>query len=662
MKELDFTIALIDKVTRPLKQIEGSMMGFGKVAKQSFLDIGAGAMVAWGAIQSAEGLMSPALEMQQEMKKAAAMGVDDTALKQAHDDALNFSMAYGKSATEFVQSTAMINSSINGLTDQELPKVTYAANLMAAAVGGSTEEASGFFRQMFGQFATYADSMGKSKFAEELTGKMAYMKQAFGTSIADMQDMLQGAHGAGTSQGVGLDEQFAVLGQLHKTMGNEASGSYEAFMQSATSGMQKLGLAATDSSGKLLPMMTLLQEIQGKYGKSIEGNAKAQADLNAAFGSGALVVSQLYGNTQQLEASMRELGGSDSMRRAMDMAAAQASTMDRLNKTYDAIRITIGETLLPEFNNLAGGAEDTAKTFERWMTLFPNIAHVIGLVATAAIASAGAFAVWKISAGLLKAALWPLNLVIKLLTFSMKGATIASRLMAIVSKICRVAMLAWQGVVIVFTGVMWLLNAALDAGAVAMTAIDWPILLAVVAIAALAFGAYELYKHWDELNAAIANTAAWQALVAAANWVGESFAGLWQWIVQGWDWLVAAFGNFSFTGVFTSMIESIKGVFSELWEWIKSSFSGAWNWIAEKLNNIPGINLDVSAPAPPSPVPNTLSTGTDLQGVAPGGINGQINNNKSAVDKSKHIGQVNIYPQQPLTPAQLMEWQEVQPL
>lgn len=88
MKELDFTIALIDKVTRPLKQIEGSMMGFGKVARQSFLDMGAGAMVAWGAIQSAEGLMSPALEMQQEMKKAAAMGVDNTALRQAHDDAL----------------------------------------------------------------------------------------------------------------------------------------------------------------------------------------------------------------------------------------------------------------------------------------------------------------------------------------------------------------------------------------------------------------------------------------------------------------------------------------------------------------------------------------------------------------------------------------------
>lgn len=662
MKELDFTIALIDKVTRPLKQIEGSMMGFGKVAKQSFLDMGAGAMVAWGAIQSAEGLMSPALEMQQEMQKAAAMGVDNTALKQAHDDALNFSMAYGKSATEFVQSTAMINSSINGLTNQDLPKVTYAANLMAAAVGGSTEEAAGFMRVMFGQFSSYADSVGKGKFAEELTGKMAYMKQAFGTSMADMQDMLQGAHGAGTSQGVGLDEQFAVLGQLHKTMGNEASGTYEAFMQNAGAGLQKLGLAATDSSGKLLPMMTILSELQGKYGKTIEGNAKAQADLDAAFGSGSLVVKQLYGNTELLERSMRELGGSDSMRRAMDMAAAQTTVMGRLGATFNVVSISIGETLLPEFNKLMDGVEGVALKFERWMKLFPNIAHVIGLVATAVIAAAGAVAVWKISLALLRMAFSPLTAAITLFTNAEKRQLMVTRLTAIWSKICRVAMLAWQGVVIAFTGVMWLLNAALDAGAVAMTAIDWPILLVVAAIAALAFGAYELYKHWDELNAAIANTAAWQALVAAANWVGASFAGLWQWIVQGWDWLVSAFGNFSLTGVFTSMIESIKGLFSGLWEWIKSSFSGAWNWIAEKLNNIPGINLDVSAPAMPPPVPNTLSTGTDLQGVAPGGIGGQINNNKSAVDKSKHIGQVNIYPQQSMTPAQLMEWDEIKSL
>jgi phage-related protein len=445
-------------------------------------------------------------------------------------------------------------------------------------------------------------------------------------------------------------------------MGNEASGAYEAFMQSATEGMKKLGLAATDSSGKLLPMMTLLQEMQGKYGKSIEGNAKAQADLNAAFGTGALVVSQLYGNTAQLETSMRELGGSDSMRRAMDMAAAQASTMDRLNKTYEAIRITIGETLLPEFNKLAGGAEDTAKTFERWMTLFPNIAHVIGLVATAAIASAGAFAVWKVSVGLLSIALWPLSGLLKLLTYKMVEATTAQRLMAVWTKITGAVMFVWNGILKVARLALDAYKIATFSAALATNGLIWPVTLAVVAIAALAFGAYELYKHWDELNAAIANTAAWQALVAAANWVGESFAALWQWIVQGWDWLVAAFGNFSLTGVFTSMIESIKGLFSGLWEWIKSSFSGAWNWIAEKLNNIPGINLDVSAPATPQPVPNTLSTGTDLQGIAPGGIGGQINNNKSAVDKSKHIGQVNIYPQQSMTPAQLMEWGELQPL
>lgn len=636
------------------------MKSFTKGVRQSFSNIAAGAGVMWGVAQAAEGAMGPALEMYTELQKASAMGVSDNALKQIQQDALDFSVAYGKSATEFVQSSAAINSSITGLTDKELPKVAMAANTMAAAVGVSAEETSEFMRQMFGQFSQDADRLGKAKFAEELAGKMTYMRQVFGTNVTDMQDMLQGAHGAGSAQGVGLDEQFAVLGQLHRTLGNEASGTYEAFMSSAVDGMKKLGLTATDSQGKLLPMVDLLQKIQGKYGQSIAGNAKAQAELDAAFGSGSLAVKQLYGNTELLERSMRELGGSDSMRRAQDAAARQTNVMDRLSATFVAIRTTIGMTLMPAFNEVAGTIEKGSQTFERWMKLFPNIAHLVGIVSAAVIGLSAASAVLTITWGVLTLALKPLRIALlgvrialRLLAGAEKEATLWQILQALWTRISTGLMKAWAAITRVMTGVMWLLNVAIEAGAAAMTALDWPILLVVAAIALLAFGAYELYKHWDELVTMLENTKAWQAVAAGAKWVGDVLKGVY---------------------------ESAKNLFSGLWDWLKSSFSDSWNWIVEKLNLLPGVNIstgkDQTQPAIPKvPLPvsqpqagvtapvmqNSLSTGGNLQGVTPGGINSQISNKKTSVDNSKRIDQVNVYPQGTYSPSQLMEWQELAP-
>ncbi len=66
--------------------------------------------------------------------------------------------------------------------------------------------------QMFSQFSTYANQVGKSQFAEELAGKALYMSQAFGTSMADITGLMEGAGSAGTHFGVGIDEQLAVLG------------------------------------------------------------------------------------------------------------------------------------------------------------------------------------------------------------------------------------------------------------------------------------------------------------------------------------------------------------------------------------------------------------------------------------------------------------------
>ena len=57
---------------------------------------------------------------------------------------------------------------------------------------------------------------------------------------------------------------------------------------------------------------------------------------------------------------------------------------------------------------------------------------------------------------------------------------------------------------------------------------------------------------------------------------------------------------------------------------------------------------------------NTLSTGGELKGIDRGGISSTISkNSKSVTDNSKKIGEVHFHTKEALSPAQLMEWQEL---
>ncbi|MBJ3509024.1 phage tail tape measure protein, partial [Salmonella enterica subsp. enterica serovar Meleagridis] len=320
MKQLDFTLSLIDKLTRPLKQVQSSVTGFAEKSKAAFTQIGGGALALAGTGMAIKGALSPAIEMYDALNDAAAKGIDDQALKAVQRDALRFSMTYGASAVEFVKSTENINASIAGLAGNELPKVTKVANTLAFALRSTSAETAEFMGQMFGNFSADAERLGKVQFAEQLAGKMVYMRKVFGTEMGTIKDLMEGARGVGTNYGVGLDEQLAVLGQLNRTLGTEASSAYEGFMTGAIEGGKKLGLSFTDATGKMLSMPEMLIKLQGKYGKSLEGNLKAQAELDAAFGDSSAVVKHLYGNVALLQRNITELGGSDGLKRTQEMA------------------------------------------------------------------------------------------------------------------------------------------------------------------------------------------------------------------------------------------------------------------------------------------------------------------------------------------------------
>lgn len=684
MKQLDFTLSLIDKLTRPLKQAQNSVTGFADKSKEAFKRIGGGALAMWGVAETVKGALSPAIEMYDALNEASARGVDSTALKTVQRDAMRFSMTYGASAVEFVNSTAEISGAIDGLTSTDLPQVTKVANTLAFALKATSSETAEFMGQMFANFRSDAERLGKVQFAEQLAGKMAYMRQTFGVEMGAIKDLMEGARGVGTNFNIGLDEQLAVLGQLNRTLGSEASSAYEGFMTGAIDGAKKLGLSFTDMQGNILSMPEMLMKLQGKYGKSLEGNLKAQAELDEAFGDSSAVVKQLYGNVALLQRNINELGGADGLKRTQEMAAKMVKPWDRFVQILKAIQTVIGLTLVPVLYPLLNRLADMGQTFARWMQIFPNIARVVGYAALAILGFAAAGASANIILGLssfiltgLKALWYAVTLPVRLFT----GAV----------WLARGAIVAWNAMLGVLRGVLLAVRIAAVLAGVGINFMSWPVLLIIGAIALLVAGCWLLVKHWDAIKAAVMETAAFQAVVAAVKWVADMFGKAWQFIAEGWEAFTKLLSGFSPAAALADMAIGIVNVFSNIWSTITESFSKAWKWIVDKLNNIPGVNIPVTAEikqvdalsgagavpknsafiysgAAAAPVKtdaapltaNTLSTGGQVKNLDKGGISKTINNNgRTVTDNSRKINTVNIYPKETLSPGQLMEWQEL---
>ncbi|ENO5381110.1 phage tail tape measure protein [Salmonella enterica subsp. enterica serovar Typhimurium] len=654
MKQLDFTLSLIDKLSRPLKQAQSSVTGFAEKSKAAFMQIGGGVLALAGTGMAIRGALSPAIEMYDALNDAASKGIDDQALKAVQRDALRFSTTYGASAVEFVQSTESINSAIAGLTGNELPKVTKVANTLAFALKSTAAETAEFMGQMFGNFSADAERLGKVQFAEQLAGKMVYMRKVFGTEMGTIKDLMEGARGVGTNYGVGLDEQLAVLGQLNRTLGTEASSAYEGFMTGAVEGAKKLGLSFTDATGKMLSMPEMLIKLQGKYGKSLEGNLKAQAELDAAFGDSSAVVKHLYGNVALLQRNITELGGSDGLKRTQEMASKLVKPWDRFVQILKAIQTVIGLTLIPVLYPVLNRLADMGQTFARWMQLFPNIARVIGYAAMALLGFAAVGAVANIVMGVSKFIMMGWKGVWKLLTAVTKIDTAWTWLNT-------KAKLAWANVMKSLRGILLALRMQAIMTGTAINFMSWPVLLVIGAIALLAAGCWLLIKHWDTVKAAVMETSAFQACARVVAWLAGVFSTAWQFISEGWNSFIALLTGFSPSQALSGLASGIVSMFDNVWQSVKGGFLKSWNWIVEKLNKIPGVDISMAneTSSPPLTV-NNLSTGGELKGIDKGGISKSVSNNSGSVtDNSRKINTVNIYPKEMITPGQLMEFQEL---
>ncbi|ENU3042763.1 phage tail tape measure protein [Escherichia coli] len=692
-QRLELLLELTDRLTRPLRAAGRQVQGFAATSRGAFRDIATGGAALWGVGAAIQGALMPAIEMDRALGEVKSLGVAESGLRKLSRAAVDFTMEYGGAAQDFVRASYDIQSAIAGLTDDELSRFTTASATVAAATKSSSQTITAYMGTMYGIFKDQADAMGKSKWVEQVAGQTATAVQMFKTTGDNMSAAFTTLGASAKAAGIDAAEQFAVLGQLQATMsGSEAGTKYKAFLAAVGSAQKKLGLNFVNKDGTMKSVVEIMKLIRGKFG---DLSKVADSDLlKSAFGSDEAVamIKLLNADIGGLEKNIATLGNIKGMDKAVEMAQAMADPWEQAAAIINGIRIEIGTQLLPVLYPFIQKSNEGGKSFVAWLRLYPNITRAIGLLSAALLGIAAVGAVVNIMVGVAKfvwtglrlvwlAAVAPLKILILLkrtLTATMWAFTVVARTVRALYLAMSIAMGTYNvkakiqlALLKLQRAGLWLYSVALGAAGIAMkiyTAVTSgaaiatqllfsPITLIILALAALGVGIYFLITRWDEIKAALMDTAAFQWVAGIINSMGAWFGNAWSAIRDGWNALVNYFSTHSPLDALKDLAGGILKIFSNLWELVKQSFSDSWGWIVGKLNMIPGINIGTSESTGSGE--GSVLTGGKAISAGPGGIAAEMQNNsenQTTIDNSRRVVNVNV---QDPSPARLNEWMEL---
>lgn len=644
---LAFILSLTDKVTAPLGQVQAAFSDLADQSEQHIKTIGVGLAGLTAGVVGIRESMEPALEVNRALGDVRSLGVAEDALTALNTKSLEFAVNYGENAKDFVASAYLIDGAIKGLAGNQLATFTNASNLLAKATKSDAETMGEYVGTLYNLQKSQADAMGKGAWVEKLGGQTALAVQLFRTSGAAMKDAFKEAGAIATTSGVDLAEQMAVIGTLSSTMeGGDAGGRYKAFFENIGAASEKLGMKFTDQQGKLLPMMSILDKLQGKFGDLT--TATASASLVEAFGGeGAQVIGALFKDSERLRSGIEQLGKVRGLENAENMARAMVDPWQQWASLVDVMRVVFGQVLIPVLTPFMNKMVDIGKTLVRWSQLFPNITRVIGITALTIMGIVTALSLLTVVVGVSRmvwlslVTVWKVVQLLNLRTvagFVLQKLAILAYMAVIYTlsaglALIRGAMLLWQGAI-------WLVNAALLAN---------PLVWIVVGVLALVAVIVAAVYYWDEWTSALMNTAAFQFVAAQFQKLSDWFNS-----VGGWSGMVKA-----------------------AWDSIVSVFQTAINGLIELMNSIPGVNIEARFGGMPE-VPgvdaatNAADTANAAQkaqqtinaaipslsparpsAVPPGGLLTSIQNNSNSQNKGTHVENVNIHTAKPMNPLEV---------
>jgi len=517
LEKLLFSVSLIDKASGPAGKIAAQIDQLNQRATAGFTQVGVGAAGLFATGYALKSVLSPAIEMDRALGEVRSLGVADAALKQLEKTSLSFSVQYGESAAEFVRSSYDIQSAIAGLTGTELSKFTEAGAVLAKGTKSDVGTITNYMGTMYGIFQATADKMGKAEWVQMLAGQTASAVQMFKTTGSEMSSAFSSLGADATAAGISMSEQMAILGTLQATMsGSEAGTKYRAFLKGVGKAQDELGLTFTDSQGRMLPMLDILQKLRGRFGDTIDVAESMQ--LQKAFGTQEAValLNLLIPKADGLKDSMDALGNVRGMDKAREMADAMADPWQKLGALGAAVKTVFGRVmqpvLVPVIDLLISGGEAVMD----WTERFPMLTKVIGV-------------------GIL----------------TIFGLVAAVSAFALIQGVANLAMAGWSGAMLAGKAATMLFNAALWANPI--TWVVGGIMLLIGAIVALVV-------YWDRIVAALDNSIVFQILRLQVQAVVAVLGLFWDAIVMiydAWKYLMDLLG---FTAVFNLIKQSLFAI------------------------------------------------------------------------------------------------------
>ncbi|MGY0794339.1 phage tail tape measure protein [Azospirillum argentinense] len=526
-------ISVVDRASGPMKGINRAISGMAK----RFGDIG----TAGGSLASAFGVQQiaqSAIDFESTMadvKKVVDFDTPD-GFAQMKDDILAMSRTLPMTANGIGQIVAAAGQA--GIAREELATFAEDAAKMGVAFDLSADEAGDMMAKWRTAFKMNQDGVRALADQVNLLGNTGAAK------ASQISDVVRRVGALGEVGGLAA-KNVAAIGASMVGAGLEsdvAATATKNFMlamvkgEGATKGQKeafaKLGISTTvlakamqkDATGAIMKVLAALQSLP----KHKQAGVMAELFGTESIGG----ISSLLTNLDNLKDNLAKV--SDATRFAGSMekeyqarAATTANAIQLMANRWEALKITLGDALLPTLNELMGPLGGLIDQMAAFAKANPELTKYALLM----VAVAGAVGVAGAAITLLGGAVMStLGSVLRLVW----GLGVLAVRIAIAP-----AVLALRGALLAARGAMMLFNLAMAAN---------PIGAVVAAVAALAGAAYLLYDNWGPVS----------------DW----FTGQWAAIKLVFSGFLA-FLSGVFTGDFAAAMDGLKTIGQGLLDWFR---------------------------------------------------------------------------------------------
>lgn len=444
---------------------------------------------------------------------------------------IDMSLGVAKPAEELINIANSLGGAIDGLSGQQLNKMTEEVAKFAIATDTASDVASNMVSNTVNAFKLPATEV--PKLLDAITAASNYSS----ADVADLGEALSKCSAAASGMNQNVYDTSAALAVLANAgvKGSEAgTGLSNIFERMANpknvENLTGIGVAVFDAEGKMRSLVDIATDFDEKT-KNMTGAEKQYIALQAFGDVGGRAFTKLAGNAEAFKKQQQQITDSQgAMNQAYEeMNQSLGANLQLAKNSGMAILYKIGEKLAPQVKEITDYIVDLSKKISR--------------------ADDGTLD-WAISIG---------KVVVGLFAF-FKAASVTMSIVSTIAANMKTLRAVFSIIQIAASGLFKVLIIGIRAVATAF--LTNPIGLAITAIIVVLM---LLYYNWDTVKDYL--IAGWNMVKNAINSVVNWFNGT---LVPAWNDGINAIGNF----------------FNNLWEGIKAGVSGAVSFIKEGINTI----------------------------------------------------------------------------